>query len=346
MTMTQDALPPLGIMNQMWAATGISDAEAIRTSLEEIALADELGFSSIWIGEHHGNRPDMPFHGRVPAPELMMAYIAASTRRINVGSGIRILSSATPERTVEEMSLLHLLARGRVEYGLGLGSHQPGQTESREEKAARFQAILDDILALLAGRPLVGDVALSPTPSPDIAGKIWAAARDAPTLRFLAARGVNLVVGQAELPETQAGYIAQYRAAGGVGVTRGVRLVFVAPTHAEAIADSEAAAQIYFSQMAGKGYHKEAVEAGLLPAHVGSPEEMRRQVNFIVGTPDKVADELNRYVATTAVDRLDVMVQIPGLRTDHIRRSMRLIQEEIRPRLRLGPTPAAKRSAA
>jgi alkanesulfonate monooxygenase SsuD/methylene tetrahydromethanopterin reductase-like flavin-dependent oxidoreductase (luciferase family) len=338
--------PPLGIMNQMWAANDVSDQAAIDTALAEIRLADELGFSSIWIGEHHGNRPGMPFHGRVPAPELMMAHIAALTRQIVVGSGIRIISTVAPERVVEEMSLLQLLTHGRVEFGVGLGSFQPNQTESREERAARFRASLDDILALLAGRPLVGDVALSPTPSPDLAGRIWAAARDEPTVEFLAQRGVNFVIGQAELGEVQASYVRRYRAAGGTALTRAVRLVFVAESHAEAIAQSEAAAQIYFDMMGGKGYHKEAVEAGLLPATVDSPEEMRRQVNFIVGDPDEVAEALNRYLETMAVDRLDVMVQIPGLRSEHICQSMRLIQEEVRPRLRYGAPARTARTAA
>jgi alkanesulfonate monooxygenase SsuD/methylene tetrahydromethanopterin reductase-like flavin-dependent oxidoreductase (luciferase family) len=337
MQTTPNAPPPLGIMNQMWAATEVSDREAIETALEEIRLADDLGFSSVWIGEHHGNRPGAPFHGRVPAPELMLAHIAASTRQIKVGSGVRIVSMATAERIVEEMSLLYVLTGGRAEYGVGLGSHQPNQTASREEKAARFQSTLVEILALLAGRPLVEDVAVSPKPSPEIVGSIWAAARDAPTIRFLAVHGLNLVVGQAELAEIQAGYIRQYRTAGGAGVTRGVRLVFVAPTHVAAIVDSEKAARIYFSQMGGKGYHKEAVERGLLPATVDSPEEMRRQVDFLVGSPDEVADALNRYIAITGVDRLDLMVQIPGLDTNHIRRSMTLIQQEVRPRLRFAP---------
>jgi alkanesulfonate monooxygenase SsuD/methylene tetrahydromethanopterin reductase-like flavin-dependent oxidoreductase (luciferase family) len=322
--------PPLGIMNQMWAAPDVSDEAAIATALEEIRVADDLGFSSVWIGEHHGNRPGLPFYGRVPAPEVMVAYIAASTRRIKVGSGVRILSSTTPERTAEEMSLLHVLTRGRVEYGVGLGSNQPNITGPREERAERFRSALDDVLALLGGRPLIGEVALTPKPSPEIRGKLWAAARDAPTLRFLAERGVNLVVGQVELGIKQAAYVELYRACGGTGATRGVRLVFVAETHAEAMAESEEAARNYFMVMGGKGYHKEAVEQGLLPPTVDSPEELRRQVDFLAGDPE----ELNVYLATTKVDRLDVMVQIPGLRTESVRRSMRLIQEEVRPRLR------------
>ena len=154
------------------------------------------------------------------------------------------------------------------------------------------------------------------------------------------------MVGQAELAVKQAAYVRCYREAGGRGLTRGVRLVFVAPTHDEAIAGSEAAAQTYFGMTGGKGYHKEAVEEGLLPPTVDSPEELRRQVSFIVGDPEEVARALNDYAATTGVDRLDVMVQIPGLRTDAVRRSMELLQREVRPRLRLAPLGAEQRTAA
>lgn len=326
---------PMGIMNQMWAATAVSDADAIDTAIDEICLADDLGFDSVWIGEHHGTRAQAPFHGRIPAPDLMLSFIAAKTSRIAVGSGVRILSSATPLQTVEQMSLLHVLTKGRAEHGIGLGSFQPGMTQSREEKARRFQDAMDEVLRLLADPRIEDGIEICPKPSPAIAERIWVAARDEPTIRFLASRGLNLVVGQAELGVKQARYVRAYREAGGRGSTRGVRLVFVAENHAEAMRDSEDAARIYFGSMGNKGYHREAVEEGLLPPSVDSPEEMRRQVDFIVGDPDEVAEALNRHAAVTGVDRLDVMVQIPGLRTEAVRRSMRLLQREVRPRLRL-----------
>ena len=255
---------PLGLMNQMWAAPEVSDREALDTALAEIRFADELGFSSIWIGEHHGARPTLPFYGRVPAPELLMAYLAASTRKIIVGSGVRILSEADADRVAEEMSLLDLITHGRVEFGVGLGSNQLHIKGTREEKAARFRATLRAILAVLAGGPMASGAALSPAAPPGLASRIWAAARDAPTLDFLAQHNVNLVVGQAELPQVQARYVAHYRAAGGTGLTRGVRLVFVAPTGAEAEEASEAALRLYAGVMQGGDYHREAVDAGLL----------------------------------------------------------------------------------
>lgn len=225
------------------------------------------------------------------------------------------------------------MTRGRVEFGVGLGANQLHIKGTREEKAERFRTRLAAVLAILGGGPMTSGAALSPKPAPDLASRIWASARDTPTIRFLAERNVNLVVGQVELPEVQARYVAEYRAAGGAGLTRGVRLAFVAPTHEEAISASEEALRLYAALMGGGGYVREAIEAGLVPATADSPEELRRQVNFIVGTPDEVVAELKRYIAVTGVDRLDVMAQIPGLATKDVRRSMALIQSEVRPRL-------------
>lgn len=324
-------LAPMGIMNQMWAANDVSDRDAIRTALDEIVHADELGFNSIWIGEHHHVRPNNPFYGRIPASEIFLAHIAARTKRIIVGTGVRVLSTTTAQRTAEEMSLLHLLTEGRVEFGVGLGANGLVE-EDRATKAARFRALLDELLGILGGE--IGPD-ISPRPHPAIRQNIWAAARDEGSIDHLALRGVNLVVGQAEMPHVQAPYVARYRASGGKGRTRGVRLVFVAPTRQEALERSAAAAESYFQLMLGKGYHQQAVSTGMAPAIVRSDEERRRLASFIIGSPEEVAAELDAYVETTGVDQFDIMAQIPGLATEDVRRSMSLVQNEVRPRLSL-----------
>jgi alkanesulfonate monooxygenase SsuD/methylene tetrahydromethanopterin reductase-like flavin-dependent oxidoreductase (luciferase family) len=331
----------LGIMNQMWAAPSTTDADAIRTAIEETLCAEELGFDSVWIGEHHHVKPGARYYGRIPASEMFLAHLAALTSRIRLGTGVRILATTPAQRTAEEMSLLDLLSGGRAEFGVGLGSTpdpKPGDP-TREEKAAKFRTLLDEIGALLNGTAAGPPIA--PTPAPDLAARIWAAARDLPTLRHLADTGVNLVVGQAELPAAQAEIVRNYRMAGGTGLVRGVRLVFVGETHAEAIRDTDAAFELYHGQMAGRSYHKEAMDKGLMAAAPTTPAEARLGVNFIVGTPAEVAAGLNAYVAQTGVGRLDLMVQIPGLATEAVRRSMTLIQREVRPLLHVaGRAPA------
>jgi alkanesulfonate monooxygenase SsuD/methylene tetrahydromethanopterin reductase-like flavin-dependent oxidoreductase (luciferase family) len=331
----------LGIMNQMWAAHATSDAEAIATAIEETLLAEELGFDSVWIGEHHNVRPGARFYGRIPASEMFLAHLAAKTTRIALGTGVRILSTTPPQRTAEEMSLLDLLSGGRAEFGVGLGSTpdvKPGDP-ARAVKAALFRSLLSDIVSYLSGT--AEGPPISPAPAPDLAARIWAAARDQSTLAHIADAGINLVVGQAELPPIQAAIVQAYRAAGGTGLVRGVRLVFVAETHAEAMRDADEALSLYLGQMGGKGYHSEAIAKGLLAADPRTLEERGLGVNFLIGSPEEVAALLNDYVAETGVDRLDLMVQVPGLRTDAVRRSMALIQQAVKPLLKRAlPQPA------
>ncbi len=328
------AMPELGIFNQMWAAQTVSDADAVRDAIAEIRLADELGLTSVWIGEHHTVRREGAYYGRVPTAEMFLAHLAAMTSRIVLGTGVKVLPSTSALRAAEEMSMLDLLAGGRSEFGLGLGAAVPG-SKPQPEKSADFRALLTDILRLLGGDRSTGLPELSPRPPSDLARRIWVAARDEATVGYAAEHGLNYVVGQADLGVRQARLTQRYRAAGGRAGVRGSRVVFVAATRAEAERESETAARMYFGQMQGRNYHKEATDAGELPPTADTLAEMRRQVSYHVGTPDEVADALNEYSEQLGLDRLDVMVQLPSLPTEAVRRSLALLQNEVRPLLRL-----------
>lgn len=333
--------PAIGIFNQMWAATGMSDYATFHTALADIRHAEAEDFTSVWIGEHHlPPGSEGSFHGRVPAAEVFLGYVAGMTTRIAVGTGVKILATNSARRSVEEMCTLHLLAPGRVEFGLGMGPTLPGSSESREEKASRYRALLADIIDLLSNAR-DADGVLSLSACPDLIGQIWMAARDDPTLGFAAERGLNLVMGQAEPSARQAEYIRRFRTLGGRGVARGVRLAFVAETRAEAEAECAVATEIYFSAFGNKGYHAQAVADGLLPSTAPTPAERRRQLDFFVGTPDDVVAMLNAHVEETGVERLDVMPQLPGLSPAAVRRSLTLINAEVRPRLCLPSRAAA-----
>lgn len=326
------SFPKFGVMDQGWAAPEVTDSEAAQAVIRCIRLADELGFDSAWVGEHHHRRPDSPFWGRIPASEIVLGYAAAQTSRIALGGGVRILSTTSAQRTAEEMCMLSVLSGGRVDFGIGLGSGQHGM-KTRDEKAAEFRRLLDELLATLRNDPALGAPELSPVPAVDITKRLWAAGRDEPTIRHLAETGVNLVVGQAEIGAVQANYIRQYRAAGGKGRTRGVRLVFVAETDEQALADSAAAADLYYSLIGKGAYAKEAAAKGLVAAEPKTREEMLEQISYIVGSPDTVARKLNAYLAMTGVDQLDAMVHVPRVGVKNVERTLRLLQAEVRPQL-------------
>ena len=97
---------------------GRSHHELYRDHLDEIALAETLGFDHYWIYEHH-LQPSAP----MPAPNLVLAAAAQRTSRIRLGNMVNVVSFRNPLLLAEEAALLDALTNGRLDLGLGRGSN-------------------------------------------------------------------------------------------------------------------------------------------------------------------------------------------------------------------------------
>src|ERR671922_1696709 len=86
--------------------------------LDELCLADELGFDGVCVNEHHQNA-----YGTMPSPNLMAAYIAARTERIPIGViGNALPLHANPIRVAEEIAMLDVMSGGRIISGFVRGT--------------------------------------------------------------------------------------------------------------------------------------------------------------------------------------------------------------------------------
>src|SRR5687767_10088154 len=94
----------------------LSHAQVLRNVIAEAELADSVGVNVFGVGEHH--RPDFA----VSAPEVVLAAIAARTRRIRLGSAVTVLSSDDPVRVFQRFATLDAVSGGRAEVILGRGS--------------------------------------------------------------------------------------------------------------------------------------------------------------------------------------------------------------------------------
>jgi alkanesulfonate monooxygenase SsuD/methylene tetrahydromethanopterin reductase-like flavin-dependent oxidoreductase (luciferase family) len=99
--------------------------------IEEIQLAEELGFDFVFIAEHHFSN-----YGMSPAPLLQALAIAERTKRIRIGTAVLVLPVWQPLRLAEEIAVLDNLTDGRFFCGIGRG-YQP-------HEFARFGVTLDD----------------------------------------------------------------------------------------------------------------------------------------------------------------------------------------------------------
>src|SRR5438105_6206228 len=94
----------------------LSHAQTIRNVVEEGVLAEQVGADFFGIGEHHTD--DFP----MPAADVVLAAIAARTKRIHLGSAVTVLSSDDPVRVFQRFSTLNAISSGRAEVVLGRGS--------------------------------------------------------------------------------------------------------------------------------------------------------------------------------------------------------------------------------
>lgn len=90
---------------------------AIHRDVALIQRMDELGYDEAWMGEHHSTGWEY-----VCAPEIFLAYAAAKTQRIKLGTGVISLPYHHPFNVAERIVLLDHLTRGRLIFGAGPGA--------------------------------------------------------------------------------------------------------------------------------------------------------------------------------------------------------------------------------
>jgi alkanesulfonate monooxygenase SsuD/methylene tetrahydromethanopterin reductase-like flavin-dependent oxidoreductase (luciferase family) len=102
------------------------DAEhrALMDDIEVVQAADKAGFKYVWATEHHF----LDEYSHLSANQVVLAYLADSTSRIHLGSGIfnPLPQVNHPAKVAEQVAMLDHLSDGRIEFGTGrgAGSHE------------------------------------------------------------------------------------------------------------------------------------------------------------------------------------------------------------------------------
>ena len=118
--------------------------------VDEAIYAEQLGYRSAWLGEHHFNTL-----GILSCPELALAYIAARTKKIRLSPAITVLPLHHPIRVAEQWATLDLLSGGRVDFATGRGFDRNEYVPfgaNFEDNAAIFAEGLDCLEQLWAGK--------------------------------------------------------------------------------------------------------------------------------------------------------------------------------------------------
>ncbi|MGH7025463.1 MAG: LLM class flavin-dependent oxidoreductase, partial [Caulobacteraceae bacterium] len=91
-----------------------------QNALDQVELADRLGFDNVWEVEHHF----LEEYSHSSAPEVFLAACSQRTKQIRLGHGIVLMPPGYnhPARVAERIATLDLVSNGRVEWGTGESS--------------------------------------------------------------------------------------------------------------------------------------------------------------------------------------------------------------------------------
>jgi len=141
--MTQPTFGLFALMQQRHAERG--NLGVFRDLDDQVALCEDMGFETVWFGEHHFSG-----YSLCPSPLMAAGYFAGRTSRIKLGTGVIVLPLYDPIRVTEEIAMVDLLSDGRLLAGFG-GGYQPFEFErfrlDLNNSAAMFMEGLDIIEA-------------------------------------------------------------------------------------------------------------------------------------------------------------------------------------------------------
>lgn len=177
--------------------TDQTTSDALAATVRLAQTADRLGFTRYWVAEHH----NMPSVGAT-SPPVLIAYLAAQTSQLRLGSGGVMLPNHAPLAVAEQFALLEAAAPGRIDLGIGRapGSDPVTSYALRGDQSdiENFPEYLDDVAALMSPRgvrvPLrSGDYILKATPAAATEPRLWLLGSSMYSAHLAAAKGLPYV---------------------------------------------------------------------------------------------------------------------------------------------------------
>ena len=232
-----------------WFVMG-TESGTYQDILEQVQIAEELGFDGVWLGERHFEHGELlyssPFHAA--------AAMAAKTERIRIGTAGRILALDHPIHIAEDAATLDILSGGRLDLGVtraGLDQrfHQIFDRPVEDARRGQFEEALEIIVKAWTRDRFtyegqyyqIPEVSVLPKPIQKPHPAIYLVAVSRHTMAFAAQKGYPVFIGALQTPrdlkETLAFYWQTFQESGhnGAAVDLPVnRFLYVGESNAKA----------------------------------------------------------------------------------------------------------------
>ena len=323
-----------------------------------MVLAEELGFDSVWLTEHH-----YADYGLSSAPSVLLATVAARTRRIQLGMAVYVIPFHHPLRLAEETASIDILSGGRLIVGLGRGNRAMeffGHGIPQQENRARMEEGVDVLLQAWTRERVtytgdywrIDNVPVYPKPLQKPPPPLAFAITSPETIAWAAKHGYAMLSSGLGTPLAATAANRDLYVKGlhksGYSQTDVDRLlsrwvvtkhVYVAPTDAEALAEAREPEMWYrdsfirsMSAEGLEGLHESVyrgAEATIARLSAQTWENLVEDA-LIVGSPETVAAKIARLEQLN-VGEVVCWMNFGGIPPDKVRRSMRLFAHEVIP---------------
>jgi alkanesulfonate monooxygenase SsuD/methylene tetrahydromethanopterin reductase-like flavin-dependent oxidoreductase (luciferase family)/putative sterol carrier protein len=228
-----------------------AERKLIADALEQVEVADRVGFDTVWEVEHHF----LEEYSHSSASDVFLAAASQRAKRIRLGFGILPLPLGFqhPARVAETAAMLDLVSGGRVELGTGetsSGAELAGFGVDRETKRPQWDEALDVVTRMMVEEPFAGwDGRFLSMPPRNVVPKpiqkphppLWVACSRRETIRLAAEKGIGALSFSFVEPEEAAEWVAEYHAIlgsercvpGGFAVNPNVAVVLPMMLHAD-----------------------------------------------------------------------------------------------------------------
>jgi alkanesulfonate monooxygenase SsuD/methylene tetrahydromethanopterin reductase-like flavin-dependent oxidoreductase (luciferase family) len=195
-------------------------SEGFRDFIAYNIEAEALGFHSTFVVEHH-----FTGYGQVSATLNLLTWLGARTSRLRLGTAVLVLPWHNPVLLAEQAATLDLLSGGRLDFGVGKGyryNEFAGFRVPMEEADARFEECLEVILqAWTCEEPFshrgaywaFDEIVVEPPTAQKPHPPVWMGAGSERSIRQVAQKGYNLLLGQYAAPQDVGHAIAVFKEA-------------------------------------------------------------------------------------------------------------------------------------
>jgi alkanesulfonate monooxygenase SsuD/methylene tetrahydromethanopterin reductase-like flavin-dependent oxidoreductase (luciferase family) len=283
----------------------IDSSQGFREFIDNNVEAEALGYFSTFLVEHH-----FTGFGQVSASLNLLTWLGARTKRLRLGTAVLVLPWHNPVLLAEQAATLDLLSGGRLDFGVGKGyryNEFAGFCVPMEEADARFEEALAVITnAFTSETPFshhgkywrFENIVVEPPTAQKPHPPFWMGAGSANSVREVAERGYNMLLGQHSLIEEILDQTAQFKAEVEMRGHRfePMQLAVARAVHiAKNSADKEAVLERRF-----QGHMRINALArrpdGDRRARFKSPEEVRHESDesALFGSPDEIMRKLEK----------------------------------------------------